>query len=356
MFSWFMSKIRESTMHPQTPLKVLSQLNGTAPRASLLGLPVELQDPIIDELDFPDTLNLRNSCQHLHTIVPWSHQRMLEMETTQFFTERNLFTCRSCMSFLPASKFADNMTRGPRRKHGMKADRRFCYDCGVSKPGHYSPGSIITIRRLPFIHCLQCKGLKVATLASARISNNEPYVAECRITCRPKLPESRLCNDCNAEQLDHANRCFFLSLFADTGVKVAPKVPFNFWSSMSPQAPSQQYNDCNAERLDRANRCFLLSLFADTTVTATSNVPSNLWTSMSSPSPSNLSTAADGKQELIKLQDREKDQVSEAAVQGQRCEEAEPSDEVQAHDRNGMSRMSRPSELRQSTEHPDLRG
>lgn len=128
--------------------------------ATLLGLPLELQDMIIEELEFPDNVFLRSTCRCFRTIIkPLTHQQLLQIEETKFAEEHGLYACRDCLRMRPATKFADTMSMRKRKRFGKETFRRFCLECGLfsgSGNARYSRGDQIMIRGVCHAICIRC--------------------------------------------------------------------------------------------------------------------------------------------------------------------------------------------------------
>lgn len=132
------------------------------PTSNLMTLPTELQELIIDFLDFPSKAPLKHTNRYFNTLV--KETDIYEAENSQHAVLHRLWACKECKFLLPSSQFSDNSMRGLRSKSGRKATKRFCVPCGLKKRPNgkslYSPGQRIVIGgTLHFIcrNCLQFK-------------------------------------------------------------------------------------------------------------------------------------------------------------------------------------------------------
>ncbi|KAF2258518.1 hypothetical protein CC78DRAFT_424110, partial [Lojkania enalia] len=123
----------------------------------LLRLPMELHRDIIDYIKaLEDKVCLRLACRYFMSIIKHPAQEdFLIAETRAFAIENNLYTCKYCGNFRHLLKFADNMRKGKRARHGVDANTRFCVNCGVAH--HlYTPGTEVTILGQLYVVCRLC--------------------------------------------------------------------------------------------------------------------------------------------------------------------------------------------------------
>lgn len=132
--------------------------------SSLITLPAELQEQIIQELAFPDNIFLGMTCRYFYTILkPPTHEQLLSAENTEFTIREDIYACRDCLRLRRASRFADNMTKKKRRRSGLESYNRFCVECGLkSGPGNtrYTRGSRIMIKGVCHVICIRCGQFK----------------------------------------------------------------------------------------------------------------------------------------------------------------------------------------------------
>lgn len=167
----------------------------TYPRTSLLGLPIELQEIILEHLDPSESIPLKLTCHHFNNFIPPAekHDKLLAAERSPFARRKNLYACRECLHLLPASKFADQMLRYRRAKNERDARKRFCLECGLSvvaKVGEdgrkrsgrlYTRGSRILIQGEWFIICVNCENFN--KLARDLEGLQSPFCESCFPYC-----------------------------------------------------------------------------------------------------------------------------------------------------------------------------
>lgn len=128
--------------------------------SSLVTLPLELQEQVVQELAFPDNIFLRMACRHFCAIIkPLTHEQLLLAERTEFAIREDIYACRDCLCLRRATNFADNMTKNKRGRFGPENCKRFCVECGLqSGPGktRYTRGSRIMIRGVCHVICIRC--------------------------------------------------------------------------------------------------------------------------------------------------------------------------------------------------------
>lgn len=132
----------------------------------ILRLPFQVQMQIFNYLSWPDTACLRNTCRTLRANIPKpTHSQILQAESTVFALQKRLYSCRYCICLRPASKFSDDMLVNEKAKQGAAAHKRFCVDCGITKPSgpgkkpRYRPGIRIRINRKEYVNCFRCHKL-----------------------------------------------------------------------------------------------------------------------------------------------------------------------------------------------------
>lgn len=159
---------------------------------TLLTLPGEIQNKIVDTLDALDLLPLRATCRHFRNIIPplsLTIHELVVLERSQAAMERDLYACRIRLHLRRSSHFADSMTRKDKIKGGHGAINRFCVDCGLNPPPKqtgYSRGVHITRKGVVSVMCVFC--LQLA--APARDGDNR-YCTPCWETVTPEGQETR---------------------------------------------------------------------------------------------------------------------------------------------------------------------
>ncbi|KAL2216956.1 hypothetical protein M432DRAFT_658985 [Thermoascus aurantiacus ATCC 26904] len=102
------------------------------PRASLLGLPTEVQEHIIQYLNFPEIICLMITCTWFNNLIrPLTHRELLE---------------------------AENTLRGE-----PGANNRFCVECGINPSKgttRYTVGSQIIVQGVLYVICGSCRSFK----------------------------------------------------------------------------------------------------------------------------------------------------------------------------------------------------
>lgn len=126
-----------------------------------LDLPPELHALINEFLHVCDLLQLRLVCVYFHELIPpFSHEELLQAESTDWARHRDLYACRYCLRLRLACHFADRMLRRRRNRMGRDSEKRFCIECGL-KPrqgtARYGPGAQITVQGAFFVVCLSCR-------------------------------------------------------------------------------------------------------------------------------------------------------------------------------------------------------
>lgn len=84
--------------------------------ATLLGLPTELQQSIVQFLGGLSHVQLQMSCQYYFEVIP--HRQVLELDVSEFAIERDLYACWDCLPLLPRKQFADQIVKKKRDKFG----------------------------------------------------------------------------------------------------------------------------------------------------------------------------------------------------------------------------------------------
>lgn len=135
------------------------------PRASLLGLPTEVQEHIIQYLNFPEIICLMITCTWFNNLIrPLTHRELLEAENTLYATEKKkLYACRDCLRLRPASKFGDKMLVRKKRRGEPGANNRFCVECGINPSKgttRYTVGSQIIVQGVLYVICGSCRSFK----------------------------------------------------------------------------------------------------------------------------------------------------------------------------------------------------
>lgn len=180
--------------------------------ASLLGLPTELQDYVIQYLDFPDVIFLKMTCRRFNSLIrPLNHGELLKAEHSIYSTDRRIYACRDCLRLRPASKFADNMLAAIRIKGRFlyfTAARRFCVECGVNPrngaTARYSPGSHIVVQGVHYVICQTCKCFKRGVTVAPGIN-----ISKCRNCWQVEMREleqRQKQQERARQQLEHAAR------------------------------------------------------------------------------------------------------------------------------------------------------
>jgi hypothetical protein len=144
--------------------------------ASILTLPPELLNQVLEKSDYASSLALRYTSKRLylqtsstatlcstaaqHSNTSYNMSDLLQVEkwpcydlagqgdgcSRQPLATRDFFACSLCLKIRCASKFSNAMMKGKRGKHSAAASvdkderqKRFCIDCGVGY-GKYVPG------------------------------------------------------------------------------------------------------------------------------------------------------------------------------------------------------------------------
>jgi hypothetical protein len=129
--------------------------------APLLTLPVELQFMVAGYLSPRDSIYLKLTCHHFHTIIPpLTYHQLLEAKTPWFGREERYCACGDCLRLRPTSKFADNMLFTSWNKWtGLPKDKkRFCVECGLK--GRYARNSHIAMGGVHHVFCDVCGQLE----------------------------------------------------------------------------------------------------------------------------------------------------------------------------------------------------
>jgi len=140
----------------------MDRLQTTPSAVSLLGLPSELHSEIVENLSFPDNVNLQRTCRYFRGLIEFDHTAQVEAESSPYAVAKDIYACVGCRRLRPAHKFADNMLGAKRRKGGPKASKRFCVECGTAPHQKefiqgYSPGTHISIQRVHHVICCSCR-------------------------------------------------------------------------------------------------------------------------------------------------------------------------------------------------------
>jgi len=123
----------------------------------LLRLPIELHRDIIDKLAFQDRVRLTLTCRYFLSIIkPPTYQDLLAVEISSWAVSSELYTCKFCIRLRHLRRYADDMRKGKRARHGVDVNTRFCLDCGVEQ--HlYPPGTTVTVMGQTHSLCMRCK-------------------------------------------------------------------------------------------------------------------------------------------------------------------------------------------------------
>lgn len=109
----------------------------------LLRVPLELLRAIVEQLDIRDQARLAMANRYLRSVIePPSHEDFIQAETSEWASSKQLYTCKSCVSFRGYDEFADAMRKGRWRRHGPQANLRLCIQCGFNS-NLYREGEII---------------------------------------------------------------------------------------------------------------------------------------------------------------------------------------------------------------------
>ncbi|KAL4930129.1 F-box protein [Aspergillus undulatus] len=131
--------------------------------ATLSKLPVELYLEIFSYLDYPSSLALSQTCTNFRAKAkveaPTTRaQKALYLSHLECYTRyENLFSCRNCLLFLPASEFGDYQLMKKRSKGGTDGHLRFCLNCGLTKI--YSRGQKVVVNGYIYRVCRDCRTL-----------------------------------------------------------------------------------------------------------------------------------------------------------------------------------------------------
>jgi hypothetical protein len=127
----------------------------------LIDLPNEIQQHIIDYLDFPSNVLLKMTCRYFNTfITALGHGELMEAETSDFCLQKDLYACRDCLRLRTKTTFADNVVRKRRGRYRIDSAKRFCVDCGVNpREGttRYCAGSQIVMQGELYVICGSCR-------------------------------------------------------------------------------------------------------------------------------------------------------------------------------------------------------
>jgi len=147
---------------------------------SLMALPQELRDNIIQFLDPMASLCLKLSCTHFNDLIkPLTKEQLLIAETDEFAEKESLLICNCCVRIRTKSKFADNQLKKGRDRGGSRARMRFCIDCGIGPPAsyyRYSRGSQVVVRKVLHVICEECELWKTGAIHRGM---NTSYCAPC---------------------------------------------------------------------------------------------------------------------------------------------------------------------------------
>ena len=129
-----------------------------ADHTNLMTLPQELQDQIVGNLEWPDTVYLKATCKHFSHLIPsLNMEQLLEAEKSVFCKHRDLYACRYCLRLRDGTEFADRMRENCRSRGDQEAAKRFCVDCGLNTPNGavgYSFGAEISMGGVTKIICI----------------------------------------------------------------------------------------------------------------------------------------------------------------------------------------------------------
>jgi len=129
--------------------------------SSLAALPEELKLAIIERLDVPSIISLRQTNKTFNRLCdPIDKSRHAELQTFLISAETfphwqgHAFACFTCKKVMPRTSFTSLQLVNSSQKR-----TRFCIDCGVAS-GQYLPGSQIRKDGVVRVVCRQCKQLK----------------------------------------------------------------------------------------------------------------------------------------------------------------------------------------------------
>lgn len=138
---------------------------------TILDLPTEILQLIVQYLDSLSLLRLKITCRDFHAITPpLSVAQMLQVEKSAFGRQKGLYTCGDCMRLRPKKAFADAMIK-KKARWSRYAGKRFCVDCGTNpRPGftRYSRGSHIVIEGQQHVVCFLCGAFREAAVEGGR--------------------------------------------------------------------------------------------------------------------------------------------------------------------------------------------
>lgn len=135
-------------------------------KASLAGLPVELQLHVASFLDYPSAIALWQSNKLLHEVISpqsWPLEGKVRfVHAAELFTHNtDRFGCFRCFRVLGREYFADNQVKNSRAKGNSQSSHRFCLECAREK-SIYSPGSKVVKSGTESWVCPDCRELKEA--------------------------------------------------------------------------------------------------------------------------------------------------------------------------------------------------
>lgn len=203
--------------------------------ASILKLPPELLNQVLEESDYASGLALRYTCKRLylqtstpgtlgsaaaqHSSTNYNMSDLLQLEMwpcydhsgqhegnlKQAMATRDFFACSLCLKIRCASKFSNAMMKGRRGKHSgapwteTTRHKRFCIDCGM-RYGKYLPGVMFEFGGAPIIHVEYNVGARFPSVRHEVGGRGYGLVCkQCRQFTRLnhwEYPPGRLCQAC----------------------------------------------------------------------------------------------------------------------------------------------------------------
>jgi hypothetical protein len=160
----------------------------SSPKPTLLNLPVELHELIIENLlpaDFPAKFNLRTTCHYFYGLIKRpTHNELLAAEKSPYGYTKKLFSCGDCLRLLPESKFEEYML-GSRPKDAYARDR-LCIECGNKYPLWGDRRGEVKFDAPQqsylgedWVICLQCGRLEMAQMETRLWANESLIITNC---------------------------------------------------------------------------------------------------------------------------------------------------------------------------------
>jgi len=117
------------------------------------------------------------TCRHFNDIIkpitkPPTQKQLLQAEGTEI--AKDLYAYCYCLRLRPASKFADKMLKGKRRRSGCDSSDRFCVEYGLKSGSgicRYTRGDQIVVQGVCHVICLRCGEFKEGAVRNGKNSS-----------------------------------------------------------------------------------------------------------------------------------------------------------------------------------------